>query len=569
MTRDANTAFARAVVDEWARAGVTDACVAPGSRSTPLALALADDARIRVHVHLDERSASFFALGVATVTGRAAVVVCTSGTAAANLHPAVLEADHGRVPLVVCTADRPFELRDTGAGQTVDQVGLYGGAVRWSVDVEAPHDAPPELTRAWRAVAARAVAEASGPRPGPVHVNVAFREPLVPTGAPLVDVPARPDGAPWTRVARGREQPDVDGLASRLASVERGVVVAGWGAGVDARELDRLAGALRWPVLADPISNGRSGAHAVSTYEALVRAGFAGEHAPDVVLRFGAPPTSKVTTAWLADRGVAHVVVDPDGAWLDPHRDAQETYACDPTALARALADRVTREPSRWLEDWLQAEAVARRAVDDLLDASEDVFEGRVARDVVGTVPDGGNLVVASSMPVRDVEAFAAPRDGVRFFANRGVNGIDGFVSTALGVASASPGTPTVALVGDLCFLHDGNGLLGAARRGVDAVFVVVDNGGGGIFSFLPQADDGAHFEELFATPQDVDLVAVAAVHGISATRVDKASAVVPAVRDAVAQGGVHAVVVTSDREQNVARHRAAWDAVARALVRR
>jgi 2-succinyl-5-enolpyruvyl-6-hydroxy-3-cyclohexene-1-carboxylate synthase len=568
MTRDANTAFARAVVDEWARAGLTDACVAPGSRSTPLALALADDARIRVYVHLDERSASFFALGVAKATGRPVVVQCTSGTAAAHLHPAVLEAHHGRVPLVVCTADRPFELRDTGAGQTVDQVGLYGGAVRWSVDVEAPHDAPPEVTRAWRAVAARAVAEANGPRPGPVHVNVAFREPLVPTGEPLVDVPARAGDGPWTRVARGVAAPP-DALAEQLPGVERGLIVAGWGADVDAGALERLAAARRWPVLADPISGLRRGPHAVSSYEALLRAGFPAVGRPAVVLRFGAPLTSKVTTAWLDDPDVAHVVVDPAGAWLDPQRDAHDVVACDATLLARTLGDHAAREESAWCDTWVRAERVARRTLDDVLDESEDVFEGRVARDVVACLPDGGNVVVASSMPVRDVEAFAAPRDGVRFFANRGVNGIDGFVSTALGVAAASPGAPTVALVGDLCFLHDANGLLGAAGRGLDAVFVVVDNGGGGIFSFLPQADDRTHFEQLFGTPQDVDLVALAAVNGIAATRVDKASAVVPAVHDALERGGVHAVVVTSDREQNVARHRAAWDAVARALVRR
>src|SRR5581483_10100340 len=445
----------------------------------PLALALAGDGRVRVHIHLDERSASFFALGLAKATGRPAVVLCTSGTAAANFHPAVVEAHHGGVPLVVCTADRPFELRDTGAGQTIDQVSLYGNAVRWSVDVEAPADAPAPVTRAWRAVAARAVTEATGTRPGPVHVNVAFREPLVPTGQPLVDVPPRTGGEPWTRVSRGAVGPPA-AVVDGLVRVERGMIVAGWGAELDARVLDRLAAALGWPVLADPISNLRTGTHAVSTYEALVRAGFGDNHRPDVVLRFGAPLTSKMTTTWLHESGARHVVVHAaGGAWLDPYRDADEIVACDRTALA------------------------------DLLDASQDVFEGRVARDVVATVPEGGNVVVASSMPVRDVEAFAAPRTGVRFFANRGVNGIDGFVSTALGIAAGSPGHPTVALAGDLCFLHDANGLLGAARRELDAVFVVLDNDGGGIFSFLPQADGRTHFEELFATPQHVDLAAL------------------------------------------------------------
>jgi 2-succinyl-5-enolpyruvyl-6-hydroxy-3-cyclohexene-1-carboxylate synthase len=570
MTRDATTAFARALVDEWARAGVHEACVAPGSRSAPLALALAADDRIRVHVHLDERSAAFFALGTAKTSAYPAVVLCTSGTAAANFHPAVLEASHARTPVIVCTADRPPELRDTGAGQTVDQLDLYGRAVRWFCEVGVPDDHPGAGT-AWRSIAARAVAESVGPPAGPVHLNLAFREPLVPTGAPLVDAPGRPDGRPWTSVTRTTRAPDEETVA-RIAAVvreqHRGLIVAGWGSDAPAAAVDRVAATAGWPVLADPVSGLRQGPHAVSTYEALLRStGFAERHRPDLVLRLGAAPTSKPLTRWLGP-DIAQLLVDPDGAWLDPNRGVAERIAVDAGPLLDALAGALTPAPERdgaWTRTWRTAEHAARGALDDLLDGWETPFEGRVARDTVAAIPDGATLVVASSMPVRDVEAFARPRAGVRFLANRGVNGIDGFVSTALGAAAASDG-PTVALLGDLCLLHDANGLAGAARRGLDATFVVLDNDGGGIFSFLPHAELPEHFELLFGTPHGVDLAALAAIHGLPAVRVEKAGEVVPAVEAAIAGGGVRLVIVPTDRADNVTRHREAWAVVAGAL---
>jgi 2-succinyl-5-enolpyruvyl-6-hydroxy-3-cyclohexene-1-carboxylate synthase len=572
MSRDATTSFARTLVDEWARAGVTHAVVAPGSRSAPLALALADDDRLQVHVLLDERSAAFFALGTARATGRPAIVLCTSGTATANFHPAVLEAHHGRVPLLACTADRPPELRATGAGQTVDQQHLYGGAVRAYVDAGVPEDVP-GAGRYWRSLAARAFADALGPPAGPVHLNLPFREPLVPDGRPLVDAPGRAGGRPWTTMTPARRLPDADTVervADRVAATPRGLVVAGWGADVAPATLTRFASAGGWPILADVVSGVRTGPHAVSTYEALLRApGFAGAHRPDLVVRVGAAPTSKALTNWLGD-DIAQVHVDPDRAGLDPNRAAAERLAVEPDALLGAVADRLAGERrTPWLEEWRAAEVAARAELDSLCDGWESPFEGRVARDVVAGLPAGATLAVASSMPVRDVEGFAAPRDGVRVLANRGVNGIDGFVGTTLGVATANTGAPTVALVGDLCFLHDANALLGAAERGVDATFVVVDNDGGGIFSFLPQADLPEHFEELFGTPHGVDLLALAAVHGIPAERIEKASDLVSALATAVTAGGVRILVVPTDRADNVTRHRECWEAVARAIEMR
>ncbi len=362
MTRDATTAFARALVDEWARAGVHEACVAPGSRSAPLALALAADDRIRVHVHLDERSAAFFALGTAKASGSPAVVLCTSGTAAANFHPAVLEASHARTPLIVCTADRPPELRDTGAGQTVDQLDLYGRAVRWFCEVGVPGDHPGAGT-SWRSIAARAVAESVGPPAGPVHLNLAFREPLVPTGAPLVDAPGRPDGRPWTSVTRPTRVPDeatVARIAAAVRAQPRGLIVAGWGSDASAGAVDRFAAAAGWPVLADPISGLRQGPHAVSTYEALLRSpGFAERHRPELVLRLGAAPTSKPLTAWLGPE-VPQLLVDPDAAWLDPGRGVAERLAVDADPLFEALAAALGR-PAEHRSEW-QRRMARRRA---------------------------------------------------------------------------------------------------------------------------------------------------------------------------------------------------------------
>ena len=568
MSRDATTAFARALVDEWARAGVTDACLAPGSRSAPLALALAADDRVRVHVHLDERSTAFFALGLAKATGRPAIVLSTSGTGAAHFHGSVLEARHARVPLVVCTADRPPELRDTGAGQTIDQLKLYGDAPRWFCEVGVPEDRPGDGA-SWRAVAARAVVEALGPPAGPVHLNLAFREPLVPTGDPLVECPGRADGRPWIDAVRSPREPD-EAAVTRLANAVRetppGALVTGWGADVTPATVDRFATTAGWPVLADPISGLRSGAHAISTYDALLRApGFAAAHRPDLVVRVGAALTSKAACAWL-DPSIPQTVVDADRAWLDPQRAAGELFAVDGEALLAGVAEQLAgteRVRSPWLEAWRSAERSGRAAMDELLDGWAEPFEGRIARDVVDALPHGGTLVVASSMPVRDVESFARPRDGARIVANRGVNGIDGFVSTTLGIAAGEHGGPVVALLGDLCLLHDSNGLLGAADRGVDATFVVLDNDGGGIFSFLPQADLPEHFETLFGTPHGIDLAELARVHRIPAERVEKASEVVPALEASTAAGGVRLVIVPTERTDNVARHREVWQAVA------
>ena len=562
--------FAATLVDEWVRAGVGHVVVSPGSRSAPLAVAVAAEGRLAVHVVLDERSAAFVALGAAKATGMPAVVVTTSGTAAVELHAAVVEAHQSRVPLVVCTANRPPELQGVGAPQTVDQTRLFGSAVRWFAQ---PGVADAASSSTWRSLGARAVAEALGPPPGPVHLDLAFRDPLIAAPHPLP--PARPDG-PWHRVLAVPPPPaasDVDDVAGAL-DVGRGVIVAGAGAG-DVVAVHALAKLLGWPVLADPPSGCRvPGETTVAAFDAVLRQEpFARSHRPQVVLRLGAAPASKVLSQWMAGSDAHQVLIDPDGAWIDPERTATMVVRGDPGAWCRALLHRAGRDTGRsrgdWSGSWAEVEVAAQNAIQAVLDRHPETTEPGVARTFAGALPAGTTLVVSSSMPVRDLEWYARPREGLRVLANRGANGIDGVVSTAVGVALASEGHHGL-LIGDLAFLHDTNGLLGLAQRGVDLTVVVVDNHGGGIFSFLPPATALARdrFELLFATPHGVDLAALARLHALEATAVDEAAALGPAVEEATAAGGVRVIVATTERDANVAVHDEIHTEVATALGR-
>jgi 2-succinyl-5-enolpyruvyl-6-hydroxy-3-cyclohexene-1-carboxylate synthase len=568
---DRQAAFCATLVDEWVRAGIRHAVVCPGSRSTPLALAVAAESRLALHVRLDERSAAFTALGIGMSTGVPAVVVVTSGTAAAELHAAVVEADLARVPMVVCTADRPSELRDVGAPQTIEQAHLYGRAPRWFVDPGVPDDAS---RSSWRSLGARSVAEAvAGPRgPGPVHVNLPFREPLI-GDAPSGGIPdGRPDGGPWHRVDTPAAAPST-GLVDELVASgafgpgSRGVIVAGGGCG-DPDAVLALAGALGWPVLADPRSGLRTGdARVVAAADGILRsARFAGAHRPDVVVRLGDRWASKVVNTFLAS--VPSVVVDAHG-WTDPERSAGHVVRCDPTAFCMAVAEAVDvpghgrDDPiAEWLHEWGRAEVLAQVAIHGGSRSGEalvepELTEPALAQRVFATVAAGTPLMVSSSMPVRDVEAFGAPRTGPpRVLANRGANGIDGVVSAALGVALASG--PTTALVGDLAFLHDVSALVGPADEQPSLTVVVADNGGGGIFSFLPQAANLSteRFERLFGTPQSPDPAAVARGLGWDVVEIDGdgwtaelGAALVPH------DGGRVVVVRLPDRASNVAAH--------------
>lgn len=581
MTSAANPSHALAlvVVDELARCGVTDAVLAPGSRSTALALALADDPRVRLHIDLDERSAGFLAVGIGRATARPAAVVTTSGSATANLHPAVVEADTGQVPLLLLTSDRPPELRHTASNQTIDQLRLYGPAVRWFCEVGIAEDRP-GVVGYWRSTVSRGYAEATGVRaaPGPVHLNLAFREPTVPEtddGRSHVehafrqDLAGRPGGAAWVTTTRPPAElapAHVAALAERIAGTERGLVVLGDSTADLAPALD-LAERAGWPVIAEPLSNARRDGRAL-THAAQLTAvpAFAASHRPDLVLRVGRTGLSRGVAALLG-ADVPQLLIDRHGSWLDPHRAVAELVVADPTRVCAAVAAALAAPAgSAWLDGWRAADAAAAAAIAGILDEGDAPNEPRAARDVGAAVPDGGSLVIGSSMPIRDLDAYLRPRRGLRILGNRGASGIDGFVSTALGVALAGEG-PTVALCGDLTLLHDANGfLLTPDAPTLDCTFVVLDNDGGGIFSFLPQARYPA-FERAFATPHGRDLAELARFHRLPHERVTSARRLPDAVRAAVESGGVRVVELPTDRQENVALHRRIEGAVAAAVV--
>jgi 2-succinyl-5-enolpyruvyl-6-hydroxy-3-cyclohexene-1-carboxylate synthase len=544
----------RAFADELVRSGVDHACTSPGSRSAPLVLALVRDGRLTVHSHVDERAAGFFALGIAKASGVPAVITCTSGTAAANFLPAVIEAHEAGVPLLVLTADRPPELREVGAGQAIDQLKLYGSAVRWFFEV-GTHDASAEP---WmRALACRAVHATLGAagRPGPVHLNFPLREPLV---AP-VELPAgtggRDDGEPWLRrrPAPGR----AEDLSEWVAANPRGVIVAGraeQGQPALAEAIVRFAGAAGWPLLADPLSWARRGDAAIAHYDALLRSQ---SFPATAVLRVGDLPTSKPLRAWLASLDAEQVAFEPAGAWHDPDATLAKVLAADPVAT---LATDVSAGEPDWLRAWTTADTAAASAIDETL--GDVLGEPRVARELTALLPHDATLFVASSMPVRDVETFMAARaDPPRVLAHRGANGIDGTVSAAFGAAVASDG-PVALLIGDVALAHDLGGLLAAKRLGLALTIVLVDNAGGGIFEFLPVAGATDAFEEHVATPTGLDAERVAELFGLDYSAPGEPGAFAAAVSAGLASGHTTLIHVRTDRKANVTEHRAVWEAV-------
>lgn len=568
--------FCATVVDEWVRAGVRHAVIAPGSRSTPMAVALAERPDLEVHVHPDERAAAFVALGIGLSSGRPAVVLTTSGTAAVELHPAVVEAHHACVPLIAVTADRPPELQGVGAPQTVDQRALFGSSTARFVEPGVPDQAARD---GWRSLASRTVADAvggSGP-PGPVHLNLAFREPLLGRAGPLPD--GRDGGAPWHAVGSHRRALDRTGTEQLrdLLDQPRGLIVAGARCGPpDA--VFALVGVTGWPVLADPRSGLRGGHPGVVTAgDAILRHGpTAAALRPDVVLRLGEAPASKVLARWLADCGATQVAVDAWGRHLDPERTASLVLHADPgavcTALSRLIGDGGTEG---WTDGWRAAEAAADAAISATVEGQVTVTGPVVARAVTSMLTARADreptLVVSSSMPVRDLEWYGGSHPGVRVLSNRGANGIDGVVSTAVGVAlqARGSGSPTVALVGDLALLHDTNALLGMVARHVDLTIVVVDNDGGEIFSFLPPAAGlpGDRFEQLFGTPHGVDLTGLARAHGVAVREPVSPAELATGLAAAVDAPGASVVRVRTDRSTSVAHHDDLHRAVADALA--
>jgi 2-succinyl-5-enolpyruvyl-6-hydroxy-3-cyclohexene-1-carboxylate synthase len=536
----------RAFVDELARCGLAGACTSPGSRSTPLVLTLARQPGLATWSHVDERVAGFFALGVAKQTGRPAAVACTSGTAAAHYLPAVIEAREARVPLIVLTADRPPELREVGAGQTIDQLKLYGDAAKWFFEV-GTHRATPERLRWMRQLAARAYATAVSSRPGPVHLNFPLREPLV------LDEPLAPaDDDPLPRSHRRAAPRAID-----LDPGERAVIVAGRHERHDGlpEALAAAAAALGAPLLADPLSGARRGPAAVAHYDALLRdPAFAAGHRPDTVVRVGDLPTSKPLRQWLADlEGARQIAFDPEGAWQDPAGVVNEVLDADPAAWATARAG--PPRASAWLDAWRAADAAAADGIAAAL--GDGLSEPGVAHALAALPPDV-TVFTASSMPVRDVETFWPTRDAPpRVLAHRGANGIDGTLAAAFGAAAA--GARIVVHIGDVALAHDLGALLCASRLGIAVTIVLVDNGGGGIFDFLPVATQRDAYEQHVATPTGLDAERVAALFGLAYEPVTDLAAI----REAPGTL-LHA---RTDRAENVALHRRVWEAVGMRLA--
>jgi 2-succinyl-5-enolpyruvyl-6-hydroxy-3-cyclohexene-1-carboxylate synthase len=558
MTATDSYLLLRALCDELARCGLRHACTSPGSRSAPLVLSLTREPRIQCWSHLDERCAGFFALGAAKASGAPVAVTCTSGTAAANLAPAVIEAFHARIPLIVLTADRPPELREVGAGQTIDQLKLYGNAAKWFVELGV-HEADAERLRWIRALACRAYLTAIEGRPGPVHLNVPLREPLVLAGPlPPDPVPGRADGAPWiTRIPR---PPSAPGRPVELP--QRGVVVAGRHEREDrlGSETARFAERAGYPLLADPLSGARHGEAAIARYDLLLRdQSFAGRMRPELVIRVGELPTSKPLRSWLASLAdVRQLALDPEGAWQDPAAVVSAVGGGDPVTMLAAGSRSGPADPD-WLAGWRAADRAASAEIERELGG--ELSEPLVAALLGEWLGTDATLFVASSMPIRDVELFFPARaDGPRVLSNRGANGIDGTASAAFGVAAASKG-PVVLLIGDVALAHDIGGLLAARRLELAITIVLLNNDGGGIFHFLPVSTETDAFEEHVATPHGLEFSRAAALYDLGYERPASTGEFRRALERSLRAAGTTVIEVRTDREQNLALHRRVADA--------
>ncbi|WP_136717781.1 2-succinyl-5-enolpyruvyl-6-hydroxy-3-cyclohexene-1-carboxylic-acid synthase [Halorientalis salina] len=564
-----NTLWGQVIADELVESGVTAAVVAPGSRSTPLTVAVDAHDDIETFSVLDERSAAFFALGRGRRTGEPTAIVCTSGTAAANFHPAVIEAHQSRVPLVVLTADRPPELRDSGANQTIDQDGLYGDAVRFDRTLPEPEPTARKL-RSLRTTIDRAVGRSTGVPVGPVHLNCPFRKPLEPVDVPgdvpadlAAEAPLAVEGrdGPFVKTTQGRPEVTeerVRDLADAAGDATRGLVVAG-PADVptpDPEAIVDLAAATGFPILADPLSGLRFGDHCdregvtvCGGYDSYLDAA-EDWAAPEFVFRIGASPTSKVLRHYLRDRAERQVVVDPAGGWREAAFTATDLVVADPTRLTRSMVghlDESTERGRAYRDRFASAEAQYWDAVDDA--RADETFEGEILADVAALSPDPSTVFVSNSMPVRDLDRFGRPRSAdLTVLGNRGASGIDGITSSALGAGSATD-DPLVLVTGDLAYYHDMNGLLSIARCGVDATIVLVNNDGGGIFHLLPIEAFDPPFTGQFKTPHGLDFEPTGDLYGLGFRRVAPGERFREAFTESVGSDGTQVIEVRTDGE--------------------
>ena len=570
-----------AFVDELVRCGVDQVVINPGSRSTPLALLMAEHPAMKVWTHIDERSAAFFALGIAKAQKKAVALVCSSGTAVANYMPAVVEAFQSRVPLLVLTADRPHELREVGAPQAIDQIGIFGKFVKLFVEMSAP-DSSPELQKYVRTVAARASALALCGPSGPVHLNFPFREPLLPElHFPSFLEGGRESGGCYTRVLTGNrtlEQQYMEMLAAQLKGVERGLIICGpHDDPLFAAAAVSLAKHLQYPLLADPLSQVRSGSHekewVIDTYDSFLRDPIVLDQlVPEVVIRFGAMPVSKAVLLYLKrNPACRQMIVDEDAGWRDPTLLAADMIYADAILFCQQLSALLTsasafEQPvlSGWAQKWLKVNEAAKKEL-HRQGKNDFLSEGQVFLELVQNLPCDVTLFAGNSMPIRDLDTFFFCNDrNIRIMANRGANGIDGVVSTALGVAATR--TPLVLVIGDLSFYHDLNGLLAAKLHRLNATIILINNDGGGIFSFLPQAKLPRHFETLFGTPIGLDFKPVVEMYQGDFARVASWNDFRDSLQKGITSDGLHVIEICTKREENVRLHREIWDAVSRSV---
>ena len=590
--------YINAFVDELQRAGIRHVIICPGSRSTPLAMTFTAHPGIKTWMHVDERSAAFFGLGMAKGLRQPVALVCTSGTAAANFLPAIVEAKLTHVPLLVLTADRPHELRECGAPQAIDQNRLYGTHVKWFADVALP-EATNSALRYIRTLACRAAALTLAVPAGPVHLNLPVREPLTPD--PIADQPlppvaqrdplawqGRPDQRAYVDVAPATLAPptsaEISDLAELISTTRRGLLIVGpYDNPALTTPLIELAQHLGYPILADPLSQLRHGDHdqtnIIVSYDAFLRLDRLIEQArPALVLRFGAMPTAKPLLLYLKRYATCpQIVIDEQGGWNEPTQLVSAIIQANPAALCRHLLTALEQRPSKtplepaWLKLWQQADQVTQQTLLTAIQDFTQPFEGRVFTELTEILPDGATLYVGNSMPVRDMDTFFwGSERRLRCLGNRGANGIDGVISSALGVSAVSErGEPTVLVIGDLSFFHDLNGLLAAHLHQLNLTIVLINNDGGGIFSFLPQAAHPEHFEQLFGTPTGLDFRPVVQMYGGMFERVYGWEEFRQAVSYGLKTGGLHVIEVPTERESNVTLHRQLWPLVDKALHER
>ncbi|XJZ26592.1 2-succinyl-5-enolpyruvyl-6-hydroxy-3-cyclohexene-1-carboxylic-acid synthase [Bacillota bacterium Lsc_1132] len=571
--QEALTAYTAAFVAELVQTGVTDVVVSPGSRSTPMAMVMAEHPDLHLHIHVDERSAAFFALGLAKASERPVAMLCTSGTAAANYYPAIVEAYYSRVPLLVLTADRPHELRDVGAPQAIDQIQLYGQHVKWFVEMALPEKSS-EMLRYVRTVCARAAAIANQSPAGPVHLNFPFREPLVPKMDEnlfaLTERPTRYVNIHPSKLTIGQDE--LQAIAQTLNNFEKGIIVCGQLADeAFADAVTGLAEKLHYPIIADPLSQLRSGSHAqemiIETYDTFLRNDVAKEILkPDVVLRFGAMPVSKALTIFLKENHQAvQFVVDGGGGWRDPAVLSTDMVYCDETEFCKQVAEYVERKTDNdFIEKWQNVNQLTKENMTMIRDFT-DFNESRLFYELVDLLPDEATLFVGNSMPIRDIDSFFLNNHkSIKILANRGVNGIDGTISTALGASLYFK--PLYLLIGDLTFFHDLNGLLPAKLYDLDVTIILVNNNGGGIFSFLPQAEHRKNFEQLFGTPLNLEFEHVVRMYGGKFTTITGLAGFQSAMKGSRNMHGLNVIEVVTDREKNTAEHREIWSVVSREI---